>query len=78
MLTFEMFHQIKIIEKDQHAQRFSWRDCNPEKEPEVFVMQVMTFGSTCSPSCAQAVKNFNASKFTEKYPKAAIAVVKQH
>lgn len=62
----EMFHQVKIREADQKAQCFLFSD-NPNKKPEVYVMQVMTFGATCSPACAQFV---NAAKFSKNYPDA--------
>lgn len=38
----------------------------------------MPFGTCCSPSSAQYVKNLNASKFKEQYPEAAHAIIKQH
>ncbi|XP_037034300.1 uncharacterized protein LOC119073091 [Bradysia coprophila] len=73
----EMYHQIKVPESDQHVQRFLWRD-DPSQEPDVYVMMVMTFGSKCSPSTAQYVKNKNAKEFEEKFPRAAEAIIQNH
>lgn len=73
----EMFHQIRIRKEDQVAQRFLFRD-NPRNEPQVYVMNVMTFGATCSPAFAQFVKNENALKYKDKYPTAVEAIVKNH
>ncbi|XP_058128514.1 uncharacterized protein LOC131292795, partial [Anopheles ziemanni] len=73
----EMFHQIKIRHEDQYAQRFLFRG-SPDMVPQVYVMQVMMFGATCSPACAQYVKNQNAELFQEKYPEAAEAIVRNH
>lgn len=73
----DMFHQIKIIEKDRQSQRFLWRD-DPLDRPEIYVMDVATFGSTCSPASAQYVKNTNASEFKAQYPQAAEAIIKNH
>lgn len=41
-------------------------------------MRVMTFGSSCSPSIAQFVKNKNAMDFQEQYPRAVEAITKSH
>ncbi|XP_055918648.1 uncharacterized protein LOC129950751 [Eupeodes corollae] len=71
----EMFHQIKILPKDQHACRFLWDDGNGEA---VYITQVMTFGATCSPSSAQFVKNLNAKKYEKDYPRAVEAIIKNH
>lgn len=43
-----------------------------------FVMQVMTFGSSCSPSSAQYVKNLNAERFTTTHPRAVTGIVRNH
>ncbi|XP_062698812.1 uncharacterized protein LOC109398619 [Aedes albopictus] len=74
----EMFHQVLVNESDQQCQRFLWRDGEQNRNPDVYVMKVMTFGATCSPSCAQYVKNNNAQRFQEQYPRAAEAIVKEH
>ncbi|XP_058838652.1 uncharacterized protein LOC131694186 [Topomyia yanbarensis] len=71
-----MFHQVKIIEKDQQCQRFLWR--NIEGRVETYVVRVMTFGACCSPSCAQYIKNINAERYAQKYPAAAEVILKKH
>ncbi|XP_058817146.1 uncharacterized protein LOC131680451 [Topomyia yanbarensis] len=38
----------------------------------------MTFGATCSPSCAQFVKNHNAQQFENQFPRAVEAIVDEH
>ncbi|XP_049300629.1 uncharacterized protein LOC125774511 [Anopheles funestus] len=73
----EMYHQIKIREQDKQAQRFLFgTDVNGCSQ--VYVMDVATFGATCSPSSAQFVKNLNAREFAHKYPKASAAIIENH
>lgn len=74
----EMFHQVRIFDDDQHAQRFLWRDCDTSKPPDEYLMQVMTFGATCSPASAQFVKNFNANQFIDVFPRAVTSIVYNH
>ncbi|XP_062711745.1 uncharacterized protein LOC134289626 [Aedes albopictus] len=73
----EMFHQIRIREEDKSSQRFLWR-VNPAEKPVIYLMDVATFGSTCSPASAQFVKNRNAEQHRELYPEAAKAIVDDH
>lgn len=70
----EMFHQIIIRPEDRQAQRFLWRN-NPNEPVQEYVMDVATFGSTCSPCSAQYVKNKNAEEWKHVYPEAATAIV---
>lgn len=70
----EMFHQIKIRKQDRQYQRFLWRK-SPEEDLKVYVMNVMTFGATCSPSCAQFIKNENAERFRVSHP-SVVEVIK--
>ncbi|XP_062541078.1 uncharacterized protein LOC134209112 [Armigeres subalbatus] len=72
----EMFHQVAIRREDQHSQRFFLRDDSSHNEPSTYVMQVMTFGASCSPATAQFVKNQNAERFNEQYPEASRAIVR--
>lgn len=73
----EMYHQVQIRAEDQRFQMFLWRP-NPNCKPQVYVMQVMTFGATCSPSCAQHVKNLNAERFRNSHPNAAECIIRNH
>ncbi|XP_055527168.1 uncharacterized protein LOC129719785 [Wyeomyia smithii] len=72
-----MFHQIRIKEEDKHSQRFLWR-FNPSEKPGIYVMDVATFGSTCSPSSAQFFKNKNAEEHSEFYPETSKAIISDH
>ncbi|XP_062538672.1 uncharacterized protein LOC134206944 [Armigeres subalbatus] len=73
----EMFHQIRIREKDRHSLRFLWRN-NPIDMPGIYVMNVAIFGATCSPASAQFVKNKNAKQFDDQYPRAVEGIVNNH
>ncbi|XP_052901587.1 uncharacterized protein LOC128309254 [Anopheles moucheti] len=74
----EMYHQVRINEQDLQSQRFLWK-WNPEQaEPDEYVMLRMTFGASCSPSCAQYVKNLNADRFGEQYPEAVKCIKEDH
>ncbi|XP_058817854.1 uncharacterized protein LOC131681160 [Topomyia yanbarensis] len=73
----KMFHQIKIRAPDCQSQRFLFRE-RPSDHPQVYVMDVATFGSTCSPASAQFVKNLNADEFATEYPRAAVAIKNNH
>ncbi|XP_053685942.1 uncharacterized protein LOC128735485 [Sabethes cyaneus] len=73
----EMYHQVKIRAEDKQVQRFLFRK-NSDQPPTTYVMDVATFGSTCSPSSAQFVKNKNAKEYAVQYPEAAEAIINRH
>jgi Pao retrotransposon peptidase/Protein of unknown function (DUF1759) len=70
----QMFQQIRIAEEDQQCQRFLWRDGDQSRSPTVYVMQAMMFGPTCSPACAQFVKDTHAKQFVKEAPEAVEAI----
>lgn len=74
----EMFPQVRIRPEDQQYQRFLWRNGDKQTEPEVYVMSVMIFGAACSPCTAHYVKNLNASEFSNEFPRATEAIIKNH
>lgn len=73
----EMFHQIVVRAEDRNAQRFLWR-ANTNDEPDVYVMNVLTFGASCSPCCSQFVKNYHAQKFIKTHPRSVYAIIRNH
>ncbi|XP_065089401.1 uncharacterized protein LOC135710680 [Ochlerotatus camptorhynchus] len=73
----EMFHQLLIRSEDRQSQLFLWYD-SPSGEIHVYVMDVATFGSTCSPCSSQYVKNLNAEEWRCEFPEAVDAIVHNH
>lgn len=71
----EMYNQIKLIETDQQCQRLLWRNCDQSREPELFIFTRLSFGPTCAPAIAQAVKNIHAEKYREEYPEAVDGLI---
>ncbi|XP_061496453.1 uncharacterized protein LOC133390956 [Anopheles gambiae] len=70
----EMFLQIMIRKEDKHAQRFLWR-YEPTDELETYIVDVVMFGSACSPATAQYVKNRNAREHMEQFPRAVEGII---
>lgn len=71
----EMFHQVRIRAEDQQCQRLLWRGGDDSREPTVYIMESMMFGPTCSPACAQFVKNHHALQYEKQYPEAVDALI---
>jgi Pao retrotransposon peptidase len=71
----EMYHQIKLNKEDQQCQRILWRECDSSKQPNIFIFESLSFGPKCAPAIAQAVKNFHAEKFADKYKLAVDGLV---
>ncbi|XP_075150827.1 uncharacterized protein LOC142224934 [Haematobia irritans] len=74
----EMFLHIKIPKEDEQSHRFLWRNGNTSQDVDIYVMQRVMFGATCSPTIAQFVKNYNAENFREQYPRAVEGIVNRH
>lgn len=74
----QMFHQVFMREEDRHVQRFLWRNCDANQEPDVYLMNVMIFGASCAPSISQYVKNTNSSKYESEFPQAVSAIKNNH
>ncbi|XP_062551647.1 uncharacterized protein LOC134216878 [Armigeres subalbatus] len=73
----EMYHQLKIVLEDKQAQRFLFRNSSSESA-QIYVMDVATFGSTCSPASAQYVKNRNAEEYATQFLEAVAAIIHRH
>ncbi|XP_030843375.1 uncharacterized protein LOC580152 [Strongylocentrotus purpuratus] len=73
----KMYHRILIPERDQHVHRFLWRDMNQEKESDVYMMKVVTFGDKPAAAMAQIGVRLTAEEGEAKYPEAA-AILKRN
>ncbi|XP_049300487.1 uncharacterized protein LOC125774271 [Anopheles funestus] len=75
----EMFFQVRMKPADQRSQLFFWDDgSSPNRPPNIYAVSVMTFGAACSPGSAHYVKNINADRFAERFPRASQCIKYEH
>ena len=67
----KMYHRIRIPEADQHVHRFLWRNLKTERETDVYVKTVLTFGDKPAPAMAEIALRKTADEAKEVFPKAA-------
>ena len=67
----KIYHRVLVPEKDQHVHRFLWRNMETEKEPDVYVKAVLTFGDKPAPAMAQIALQKTAEKNVASHPQAA-------
>ena len=48
-----MYHRIRMPGVDQHVHKFLWRNLHTDREPDVYVKTVLTFGDRPAPGMAQ-------------------------
>ncbi|XP_053663516.1 uncharacterized protein LOC128712653 [Anopheles marshallii] len=75
----EMFFQVRMNHADQRSQMVFWDDGSKQNgEPSVYAVTVMTFGAACSPASAHFVKNLNAERFVDRFPRAVECIKYEH
>eukprot|EP00057_Strongylocentrotus_purpuratus_P016422 XP_011670896.1 PREDICTED: uncharacterized protein LOC105441474 [Strongylocentrotus purpuratus] len=67
----KMYHRVLIPESDQHVHRYLWRGLDSEREPDVYVKTVVTFGDKPAAAMAQIALRRTAVEGESQHPKAA-------
>ena len=67
----KMYHRVRIPEQDQQVQRYLWRNMETNREPDVYVKTVLTFGDKPAPAMAQIALRKTADQAKSSYPEAA-------
>ena len=71
-----MYHMVSIPLTDQHVHRFVWRNCETDREPDIYVKTVLTFGDRPAPAMATTAMRKTASLKKDTKPRAAEPIVK--
>ena len=67
----KMYHRVLIPERDQQVHRYLWRNMEIEREPDVYVKTVLTFGDKPAPAMAQIALRKTADEAKTSHPHAA-------
>ena len=71
----EMFHQVKVPEKDRDSLRFLWFSSDLDNTPETYCMNVHIFGAKDSPSIANFALQKTAKDNSSNFSQSAIETV---
>jgi hypothetical protein len=71
----EMYLQVEIDEKDRPMFRILWRNCESDKEPEVYEFNRVVFGKNAAPMECQFVAQENARRNQSTHPMAAETIL---
>jgi len=74
----DMFHRVKVHNKEARSQRFFWKEMDRNRAPDVLEMGVLIFGASCLLACAQEIKNLNALEHQQLFPEATKAIIENH
>ena len=67
----KMYHRILIPERDQHVHHFLWRNMETNRDPDVYVKTILTFGDKSAPAMAQIALRKTAEQEIDVHPEAA-------
>ena len=67
----KMFHSVHLEQLEQHCHRFLWRELDPSREPEVYVMTRVNMGDRPAPAIATEALFMTAEMNKETLPQAA-------
>ena len=67
----KMYHRILIPERDQHVHCFLWRNMETNRDLDVYVKTVLTFGDKPAPAMAQIALRKTAEQEIYVHPEAA-------
>ena len=66
-----MYHRVLIPEEDRHLHRFLWRNLETNRPPDIYAMNVLTFGDKPAPAMAQIALQKTADEGKSINPEAA-------
>ena len=66
-----MYNAIHPSIIDQHTHHFLWRNMNPNRPPDHYILKRVTFGDRPSGAIAILALRKTAEMFSDKFPKAA-------
>ena len=65
------YHHPLLHKRNVHVHRFLWRNLQTDREPDVYVKTVLTFGDKPAPAMAQIALRKTANEAREDFPEAA-------